>query len=165
MKKATTVFLALTTFLMAPFQSFSREIPQPVPTLLSAYYDIKNALVASDVAAAARAADAFVALIKGMDASALSTVEQVAFKSVQAPLLADASAVASAKEISKQRVFFQSLSENIIITVRASQLVKPAYIAYCPMKKAYWISAESGIRNPYYGSSMLTCGKVTETIK
>jgi hypothetical protein len=32
------------------------------------------------------------------------------------------------------------------------------------MKKAYWISEEKGIENPYYGTGMLTCGKVTETI-
>ncbi|MAQ74933.1 MAG: hypothetical protein CL613_01215 [Aquimarina sp.] len=31
------------------------------------------------------------------------------------------------------------------------------------MKKAYWLSKEKDIKNPYYGSSMLTCGKVAET--
>ena len=28
-----------------------------------------------------------------------------------------------------------------------------------------WLSEEQAIKNPYYGSSMLTCGKITETIK
>ncbi|RYF82932.1 MAG: DUF3347 domain-containing protein, partial [Chitinophagaceae bacterium] len=36
---------------------------------------------------------------------------------------------------------------------------------YCPMKKALWLSNEKAIKNPYYGSAMLTCGKVTETIE
>jgi hypothetical protein len=33
------------------------------------------------------------------------------------------------------------------------------------MKKAYWLSPDKAIKNPYYGSAMLTCGKVTETIQ
>ena len=42
---------------------------------------------------------------------------------------------------------------------------QPIYHAYCHMKKVYWLSAEAGIKNPYYGKTMLTCGKVTETLK
>jgi hypothetical protein len=32
-------------------------------------------------------------------------------------------------------------------------------------KGANWLSKENAIKNPYYGSSMLSCGKTTETIK
>jgi hypothetical protein len=32
-------------------------------------------------------------------------------------------------------------------------------------KGANWLSKESTIKNPYYGSQMLTCGKTVETIK
>ena len=39
------------------------------------------------------------------------------------------------------------------------------YLQYCPMKKAYWMSAEQEIRNPYYGKSMLTCGTVKDSLK
>jgi hypothetical protein len=42
---------------------------------------------------------------------------------------------------------------------------EPIYQQYCPMKKAAWLSNESAVKNPYYGSSMLTCGNVTDTIK
>jgi hypothetical protein len=50
--------------------------------------------------------------------------------------------------------------------------IKPDYTIYidhCPMyndnKGADWISKESGIKNPYYGAMMLTCGSTKETIK
>jgi hypothetical protein len=33
------------------------------------------------------------------------------------------------------------------------------------MKKASWLSSEAAIKNPYFGSAMLTCGKVTATLK
>ena len=32
-------------------------------------------------------------------------------------------------------------------------------------KGANWLSKENKVQNPYYGSVMLTCGKVVETIK
>jgi len=33
------------------------------------------------------------------------------------------------------------------------------------MKDAYWLSNETAIKNPYYGSRMLTCGSVKDTLK
>ena len=43
------------------------------------------------------------------------------------------------------------------------------YLDHCPMandgKGANWLSREKNIKNPYYGKAMLTCGKVTETLK
>jgi len=32
------------------------------------------------------------------------------------------------------------------------------------MKKEYWISADSTVKNPYYGSQMLTCGTVKDKV-
>ncbi|HNK84737.1 MAG TPA: mercury transporter, partial [Flavobacteriales bacterium] len=42
----------------------------------------------------------------------------------------------------------------------------PIYLDHCPMYNggADWLSREKAIKNPYYGSSMLTCGSVKETI-
>ena len=52
------------------------------------------------------------------------------------------------------------------------KVIKPAYLVYydhCPMyndgKGGDWISKESSIKNPFYGSQMLTCGKIVETLK
>ena len=33
------------------------------------------------------------------------------------------------------------------------------------MKKAYWLSNDITIKNPYFGGTMRDCGKVTNTIK
>jgi hypothetical protein len=36
---------------------------------------------------------------------------------------------------------------------------------YCPMKKAYWLSDVSAIKNPYYNDKMMTtCGRVAATL-
>jgi hypothetical protein len=31
-------------------------------------------------------------------------------------------------------------------------------------KGAYWLSAESEIKNPYFGKKMLECGEVTDSL-
>jgi hypothetical protein len=33
------------------------------------------------------------------------------------------------------------------------------------MQDANWLSKENTVKNPYYGSQMLSCGKTVETIK
>ena len=39
------------------------------------------------------------------------------------------------------------------------------YYDYCPMAKAYWVSEEGNIVNPYLGQAMPTCGSVKDTLK
>jgi hypothetical protein len=96
----------------------------------------------------------------------LAAEEQKVFQSLQAKLLADAGSIAASKDISKQREIFASLSTNMISLAKAAKISDVAiYVDYCPMKKSSWLSDEKAIKNPYYGSSMLTCGSVKETIK
>jgi len=165
MKRAKDIFYVVMISLLVPFTSFSQDKVSSFSLLLSKYYVIKNALVGSDAAGAAKAANDFITITKGIDTKTLSANEQTAFKSVQTRLQADANSIAGNKDLAKQRSAFQTLSESVITLTKASKVTKPVYIAYCPMKKAFWISAEQGIKNPYYGSSMLTCGKVSEILK
>jgi hypothetical protein len=164
MKKIVSIFcVVVIAFLTVPFAAFSQG--SPISGLLSKYYNIKNALVANDAANAAKEAADFTALAKGVNITALAAGEQQVFKSIQDKLVADASTIAGSKDLTKQRTSFQTLSANIITLSKATKVNNPVYVAYCPMKRAYWLSAEQGIKNPYYGTAMLTCGSVTETIK
>jgi hypothetical protein len=165
MKKAKAIVYGMMTLIATPFISFSQDRSSTFSLLLSKYYDIKNALVSSDAASAAKTANEFVIAAKNIDTKALSANEQSALKSVQEKLLADANGIAANKDIAKQRTAFQALSESVITITKFSKVEAPAYIAFCPMKKAYWITSEQAIKNPYYGNSMLTCGKITDTLK
>jgi DNA-binding transcriptional regulator WhiA len=81
-------------------------------------------------------------------------------------LLKDAGAISETKDIKHQREHFANLSSNMIVLAKAVKLSSdPIYEAYCPMKKASWLSSEKVIKNPYYGSAMLTCGSVRDTLK
>ncbi|MFY7963827.1 MAG: mercury transporter, partial [Chitinophagaceae bacterium] len=68
-----------------------------------------------------------------------------------------------------QRDHFTSLSKNMYELLKAAKANTTVYYQYCPMfnngKGANWLSKEATIKNPYYGSMMLSCGKVQETIK
>jgi hypothetical protein len=134
--------------------------------LLSNYYTIKNALVSGDAATASKQATAFSAALAAVDITKLAAAEQSSFKSLQPKLASGSKAIAAAKDISKQRELFISFSADMISLAKGMKLdSQTIYIDYCPMKNAYWLSAEQAIKNPYYGSSMLSCGSVKDTLK
>lgn len=129
------------------------------PQLLSLYYNIKDALVAGNNKTASESATAFIKNLNGISYKLIS-------EGNVNTLLKDAGTIADAKSIDKQRAAFANFSTNMTEVAKAMKLSdQPVYIQYCPMKKASWLSSEQAIKNPYYGSSMLTCGKVTETIQ
>lgn len=127
--------------------------------MLQSYYNIKDALVAGNNKIASESATAF---IKNLDGISYKLISEGTVNT----LLKGAGTIADAKNIDKQRVAFANFSSNMADIAKALKLSDQAvYIQYCPMKKASWLSSEQAIKNPYYGSSMLTCGKVTDTIQ
>ena len=138
----------------------------PLSSLLTLYNNIKDALVSGDPNTAATQAGEFVKAINAIDMKVLSAADMNAFMPLQEKLAFDAKHIAETKEIIHQREHFQSFSANFYKLAKAVKLSdKPVYQDYCPMKKAYWLSSETAIKNPYFGNQMLTCGKVSDTIK
>lgn len=132
---------------------------------LNNYYEIKNALVNSDAAKAASAATSFVNAVKSIDIKALSDNDRKVLIAVQEKLKADAQVIASSVKIDAQRKAFASLSGNFYSLAKSVKISSDKiYQQYCPMKKLYWLSNEAAIKNPYYGKTMLTCGKVSATL-
>jgi hypothetical protein len=96
---------------------------------------------------------------------ALPAADMTMFMSLQEKLTFDARHISESKDIAHQREHFANFSANFFKLAKAVKLTdNPVYYAYCPMKKSYWLSADAAIKNPYYGSQMLTCGKVSETL-
>jgi hypothetical protein len=81
----------------------------------------------------------------------------------------DAKNIADNKDVKQQRDQFIRLSKDIYSLIKVSKYETPVYYQFCPMandgKGANWLSKENAIKNPYYGSMMLSCGKTVETIK
>lgn len=133
--------------------------------LLASYYDIKDALIKSNSADAAVHAGEFLKAVTSVDMKSLPAADMTAFMAAQEKLAFDSRHMSESKDIAHQREHFANFSINFFNLVKAVKLTdKPVYYAYCPMKKSYWLSSEDAIKNPYYGSQMLACGKVTETL-
>jgi hypothetical protein len=132
------------------------------------YFKLKDALVASN---AKTAADAALQLVTSMDAvnmSSLKNIEHEVYMQQADKIKSTAKKIDEAKNIEKQRSAFGSMTDPMYEMMKA---IKPAYEVYrdhCPMyndgKGSDWLSKEKAIKNPYYGSKMLTCGNVTETL-
>lgn len=128
-------------------------IAQNADKLLGEYLEVKDALVNGNSSGATRALGVFLQTLK----SETDFTEKKALIKATEKML-------KSSDLEGQRSRFNDLSVVMWKVVKKSKLVSgPVYYQYCPMKKAYWISKEKEIKNPYYGSSMLSCGKVVET--
>ena len=150
------VLIAATLFTQA---SYAQDGSMPGAELYHSYIDIKNALVAGDAPTASLKSEQYVKILHGMNSSLIP-------EGTMNALVKHAGLLSAARDIKHQREEFQPLSANMYLVAKSMKLSgEPIYYAYCPMKKAYWLSNEAAIKNPYFGSSMLTCGKVQETLK
>jgi hypothetical protein len=131
----------------------SAEIEQKTAdqTLLG-YLKIKDTLVETDVKAASFAAEG---ILFDLERNENKVIDKL-FKEVRL--------IAESKDIEDQRIYFVGLSNNIYTLVKNTETEMTVYQQYCPMafddKGADWLSKEKEIKNPYFGSSMLTCGEM-----
>ncbi len=127
-------------------------------SVLASYYSLKNALVSGDAALANEKALELTKSIESADSKIIGDKDK-------AELSKHAAMLAKTKDIKAQREHFAPLSLSMIALAKSGKLsTEPIYVQYCPMKKSSWLSSEKPVKNPYYGSAMLTCGKVSETI-
>jgi hypothetical protein len=152
----TVAFLA-TAFVQQCIAQDSTSQSQ-LSQVLQSYYDIKNALVAGNAVSASTSAEQFVKTATGIDSNGVPDGSIIA-------LVKDANQISGTQDIKHQREHFANFSTNMFALAKEVKLSSdPIYEAYCPMKKANWLSGDKVIKNPYFGSSMLSCGKVVETI-
>ena len=152
------VALIATAFTQKSYAQETTSQPQ-LSQLLNSYYEVKDALTSGNSNTAAVHAQAFLKAANGISNRTISEENRNA-------LVKDAGVISESKDLKKQREVFANFSTNMYALATSLKLTsEPIYYQYCPMKKAYWLSPDKAIKNPYYGSAMLTCGKVTETIQ
>lgn len=143
------------------------DAQQPVLNpVLKGYYQVKDGLARSDAKAAAGAAASLLESINTIDMPAIPEKDHTVFMKLKDKLAYDVRHISESTDINHQREHFTSLSANMIVLAKQAHLSgQPVYVEYCPMKRAYWLSNDQVIKNPYYGTSMPDCGKVTATLK
>jgi len=137
--------------------------------VLDNYFQVKDALVKSNSKTAAAESAELLTAIKAVKMESLSKAEHTTWMKVLPALKEDAEHISETNDVGHQRDHFTTLSKNVYEILKVSGIGTPVYYQHCPMankgKGADWLSLESGVKNPYYGSQMLTCGKTIETIK
>jgi hypothetical protein len=146
-----------------------KPITNQLKVVFDTYFSIKDALVKTDGNTASNKAKDLLLVIKNVRMESLTPEEHAVWMKIKDDLLFDAEHISETEEAAHQRGHFSSLSKNIYDLLKVSKQTEIVYYQNCPMfndgRGANWLSKESPIKNPYYGSQMLTCGKTVETIK
>ena len=145
-----------------------QEVNQ-LKTIFESYFALKDALIKSDGKLSATLAKDLLTNINSVKMDKLSSEEHTVWMKVMSSIKSNSEKIASTTSIEKQRIVFMDLSANFYDLLKVSKQDYSIYYQNCPMyndgKGANWLSKENAVKNPYYGSQMLTCGKTVETIK
>lgn len=117
--------------------------------------------------------DPYLRIQDSLSADALIGVKTAAFSLASAASRLGPTAVAihsaavefeRTTDVKSARESFGRLTEALVRYAKASkaEIGSDVSVAYCPMVKKYWLQKGTKIRNPYYGKSMLECGRLND---
>lgn len=137
-------------------------------SLLDAYLGIKDALVKDDQAKASQYGAELAESTVAFDVSVFTASEQQELKEILEVAKEHGEHIAKS-DIGHQREHFELLGKDIKDLVAIAGTDRNLYQQYCPMynnnEGGMWLSASEEVLNPLYGSTMLKCGSVQETIE
>lgn len=146
---------------------------QSYAAMLNAYFGLKDALVAGDTANASAAALTLALTADSLKVNEITgdstgVIKETALN-FTGTIKSSAQALASEKDIKNKRREFEMIADAIWSLTRTVRYEgRKVYWQYCPMafnnKGAYWMSNERDIKNPYFGSEMLNCGSVEDSL-
>jgi membrane fusion protein, copper/silver efflux system len=148
----------------------SQGFRQKMGALASAYLPIQDALATDGLSAAQAAANASLTALAAMPHDGIDAEAHGVWMGLNQRLKKSLEEVAGAPDLAAARQSFVAISAVMIESVQRFGAVGAGKmnIAFCPMadndKGADWLQMGDDIRNPYYGSDMLTCGEIKTTL-
>ena len=147
----------------------SKTTENQLKAIFDNYFAVKDALVKTDGKTASTKATELLTAINAVKMDKLNMDAHMVWMKVVTNLKEDAKHISDTKDAGHQRDYFATLSKSIYELIKVSKQDTPTYFQHCPMandgKGADWLSKENTIKNPYFGSMMLSCGKTVETLK
>lgn len=140
-----------------------------VNDIVICYLNLKNKLVKDDSEGAAEKGKILLASFNRLDTKTLDANQKKAYIDIAEDAKEQAEHIAeNAGKLDHQREHFILLSKDINDLIKMFGSKMQLYQDYCPMaddgKGAIWISETKEIKNPFYGSKMLTCGSLKKTL-
>lgn len=123
-------------------------LPGMGQTVFDYYFQIQTALARDSLEKVA------------VNAQALAEVVRKDASGAFSPQLAEqAAAVARANDLAAARQPFKAVSGYLIQYLRAADVpAGTVHEVHCPMKNLNWLQADTTVRNPFLGRTMLGCG-------
>jgi hypothetical protein len=136
-----------------------------IKQVLTDYLTLKDALVATNKDEAAKAGTKLQSSLSSFSLSSFTSEQQEELKDIIEDAKEHAEHIGKS-EMDHQREHFKTLSKDMMDMVTITGTETTLYQQFCPMydKGSTWLSMSNDIKNPYYGSKMLTCGKVQKVI-
>ncbi len=142
--------------------------------LLNRYYELRDALVAGDTVAANRSASLLMESANGVKLDELKSIDtdNIIIPTAQTytgGITSESEGLLGETNIEDKRRSFQMISAGLFDLTRTIRYDKEkVYLLHCPMAfnntGADWLSSSTEIKNPYFGSKMLTCGSVKDSV-
>lgn len=137
--------------------------------IVISYINLKNKLVQDNSNEAAAKAKILLASLKRFDTKALNPKQKKEYLDIADDAKENAEHIGdNAGKLDHQREHFAILSKDINDLIKMFGTKQKLYQDYCPMyndgKGAIWISETKEIKNPFYGSQMVTCGSLKKTL-
>jgi len=152
------------------YTNVDAKVAVSIKEIVDHYLHIKNALAADNSSEAASGAKAMGSAISKLDKSLLTVEQKAAYDNDEEELKEHAAHIEkNGSDIRHQRSHFSMMSEVVYDLIKAFGAGRALYHDHCPMynenKGAMWLSELKDVKNPYFGSKMLTCGTVEEVIQ
>ncbi|PRD52025.1 DUF3347 domain-containing protein [Sphingobacterium gobiense] len=133
--------------------------------LLTTYFKAKDAYAEQDLPAFKAALTAFQSEIKILRLKGLVFEDMVRLKKVRDSLRISSAELLQADNIKEAKVSLSDMGSQMWALVEKMKFSEtPVYLQYCPMEKAYWVSDEKTIFNPFSPVIMPACGSVVNSL-
>ena len=139
-------------------------------SVYTAYFRVQYALSHDSLEDAKKQNSQLDAALKKVDMKLLSGEAHMAWMNELGKINTGSSAISSASALEDARKSFESLSESLISVAKMYGTTGNIniYRFHCPMafdnKGADWLQGKQDLENPWFGSMMLKCGSLEETI-
>ncbi len=150
--------------------SVDEGFQKQLTAVYKAQLDLQDAFLATDVAMAKKAVPAVEASLKKVNMNVLKGEMHNHWMANLKELEKSLGQIKAYNDIEQQRLAYADFNDVLYSAVKMfGTQGETIYYQFCPMARdgegAYWLSPGKKIKNPYFGSDMLTCGETKETLK
>lgn len=156
---ALAVLIGLSVAATPRAASSSDKFDLEMEPVLDAYLAVQATLAADSLDGVSVSAKKIAEAGARLTASSASPEHAEHYAGLPAKIVVAANDLSKAGTLDSARDAFKDLSRPLAMWASMSA---PAdvVLVYCPMAQASWLQKNGSIRNPYFGSSMLSCGEL-----